>query len=98
MDLTPYGAKEGENWIADGVFQEIDLETGKVLFEGSTLDFASPAALGNTTYAMFDNAGATVEAQNLMIPAADFFAAGQFDVGNNWWENAFGESLPGQGL
>lgn len=42
-DLTPYGGREDEQWIADGVFQEIDIETGKLIFEGHTLDFASPA-------------------------------------------------------
>ncbi|KAG0153344.1 hypothetical protein PDIDSM_5197 [Penicillium digitatum] len=43
IDLTPYGGRDEEVWIVDGVFQEIDIETGKLLFEGHTLDFASPA-------------------------------------------------------
>ncbi|TPX18626.1 uncharacterized protein E0L32_002483 [Thyridium curvatum] len=43
MDLTPYGGSRGEMWIADEIFQEIDIATGEVIFEGHSLDFASPA-------------------------------------------------------
>jgi hypothetical protein len=43
IDLTPYGGKEDESWIADGVFQEFDIETGHLIFEGHSLDWASPA-------------------------------------------------------
>jgi hypothetical protein len=43
IDLTPYGGTGEENWIADGIFQEFDIATGKLIFEGHTLDWASPA-------------------------------------------------------
>lgn len=41
-DLTPYGASSEQQWIVNAFFQEIDLETGKVLFEWSALDWVSP--------------------------------------------------------
>lgn len=41
-DLTPYGASSKQQWIIDAIFQEIDLESGKVLFEWSSLDWLSP--------------------------------------------------------
>ncbi|KAH6955767.1 ASST-domain-containing protein [Ilyonectria sp. MPI-CAGE-AT-0026] len=43
IDLTPYGGTGDEQWIAEGIFQEIDIATGKLIFEGHTLDWASPA-------------------------------------------------------
>lgn len=43
IDLRPYGGTGDEQWIANGVFQEIDVETGKLIFEGRTLDFAPPS-------------------------------------------------------
>ncbi|CAM1509411.1 Fc.00g031500.m01.CDS01 [Cosmosporella sp. VM-42] len=41
-DLTPYGGSEEQQWIVDAIFQEIDIETGELLFEARSLDFASP--------------------------------------------------------
>ncbi|KAG5743316.1 hypothetical protein H9Q70_013970 [Fusarium xylarioides] len=43
MDLGPFGASVEEQWIVDGVFQEFDIASGELLFEGHTLDWASPA-------------------------------------------------------
>ncbi|KAF4467272.1 Arylsulfotransferase ASST [Fusarium albosuccineum] len=43
IDLSRYGGSDDENWIADGIFQEFDIATGELIFEGHTLDFASPA-------------------------------------------------------
>lgn len=48
MDLTPYGGSRGEMWIADEIFQEIDIATGEVIFEGHSIDFASPAGMMST--------------------------------------------------
>ncbi|KAG4443531.1 hypothetical protein IFR05_001004 [Cadophora sp. M221] len=47
-DLTPFGNPPESQWIFDATFQaidlsEIDLETGEVLFEWSSLDHVSPA-------------------------------------------------------
>lgn len=43
FNLTDYGGKEEQQWIVDGIIQEIDVESGELLFEAHTLDFASPA-------------------------------------------------------
>ncbi|KAF5568022.1 hypothetical protein FPHYL_2956 [Fusarium phyllophilum] len=43
MDLGPFGGSVEEQWIVDGVFQEFDIASGELLFEGHTLDWASPA-------------------------------------------------------
>ncbi|KAK3380581.1 ASST-domain-containing protein [Lasiosphaeria ovina] len=42
-NLGPYGGAEDQQWIVDGVWQELDIETGELLFEGHSLDFADPA-------------------------------------------------------
>ncbi|KAF2658675.1 hypothetical protein K491DRAFT_766551 [Lophiostoma macrostomum CBS 122681] len=42
VDLRPYGGKDGQTWIVDAVVQELDLETGKVLFEWHSLDHVDP--------------------------------------------------------
>jgi len=41
-DLAPYGGSAEQQWIVDAKFQELDIETGKVLFEWSSLDHISP--------------------------------------------------------
>jgi hypothetical protein len=41
-DLTAFGASSEQQWIVDSRFQELDIETGKVLFEWSSLDHVSP--------------------------------------------------------
>ncbi|KFA56330.1 hypothetical protein S40293_09256 [Stachybotrys chartarum IBT 40293] len=46
IDLTPYGGTGEDKWIADGVFQEFDIETGKLIFEGHTLDSVIPLRSG----------------------------------------------------
>ncbi|KAH6973440.1 ASST-domain-containing protein [Ilyonectria sp. MPI-CAGE-AT-0026] len=43
IDLSPYGGAQGATWIVDAIFQEIDLETGKLLFEWSSLQHVSPS-------------------------------------------------------
>ncbi|KAH7041592.1 ASST-domain-containing protein [Microdochium trichocladiopsis] len=42
MDLSAYGGTPEQTWIVDARFQEVDIETGKVLFEWRSLDWASP--------------------------------------------------------
>jgi hypothetical protein len=42
IDLSPYGAVQGQEWIVDARFQELDIETGEVLFEWRSLDHISP--------------------------------------------------------
>lgn len=37
-DLKAYGGSPEQQWIVDARFQELDIETGKVLFEWSSLD------------------------------------------------------------
>ncbi|KAK7402446.1 hypothetical protein QQX98_011807 [Neonectria punicea] len=42
-DLTPYGGSEEQKWIVDSILQEIDIDTGELIFEVHSLDIASPA-------------------------------------------------------
>ncbi|KAH3662564.1 hypothetical protein OGAPHI_005816 [Ogataea philodendri] len=41
-DLSEFGASEEQQWIVNAIFQELDLETGEVLFEWASLDHVSP--------------------------------------------------------
>jgi hypothetical protein len=41
-DLTAYGGSREQQWIVDARFQELDIETSKVLFEWSSLDHVDP--------------------------------------------------------
>ncbi|KAK6217336.1 hypothetical protein QIS74_07450 [Colletotrichum tabaci] len=41
-DLTPWGAEPEQQWIVNAIIQELDIATGKVLFEWSSLDHVSP--------------------------------------------------------
>lgn len=41
-DLKPFGASEKQQWVVNAIFQELDIETGKVLFEWSSLDHVTP--------------------------------------------------------
>ncbi|OAA55381.1 Arylsulfotransferase [Cordyceps fumosorosea ARSEF 2679] len=47
-DLSKWGAGPDQQWIVNAIFQELDISTGKVLFEWSSLDHVSPdeAVLG----------------------------------------------------
>lgn len=42
-DLSSYGGSSEQQWIVDARFQELDIETGKVLFEWSSLDHVDPS-------------------------------------------------------
>lgn len=41
-DLGAYGGSKEQQWIVDARFQELDIETGDVLFEWSSLDHVDP--------------------------------------------------------
>ncbi|OJD33924.1 uncharacterized protein BKCO1_2600022 [Diplodia corticola] len=41
-DLTPWGASEEQQWIVNAIIQELDIETGELLFEWASLDHVSP--------------------------------------------------------
>lgn len=41
-DLTRWGAGSDQKWIVDAIFQEIDIETGELLFEWSSLEHVLP--------------------------------------------------------
>ncbi|KGB75345.1 hypothetical protein I307_04467 [Cryptococcus deuterogattii 99/473] len=41
-DLKPYGGERGQTWILAGSFQEVDIESGAVLFEWNSLDHVDP--------------------------------------------------------
>ncbi|KAH0829768.1 hypothetical protein AYO21_06749 [Fonsecaea monophora] len=42
-NLTAYGGSEEQQWIVDAKFQELDIETGEVLFEWSSLEHVDPS-------------------------------------------------------
>ncbi|KAI8272433.1 hypothetical protein K4K56_002351 [Colletotrichum sp. SAR 10_98] len=41
-DLTPWGAEPEQQWIVNAIIQELDIATGKLLFEWSSLDHVTP--------------------------------------------------------
>lgn len=41
-DLTAWGASKEQQWIVNAIFQEIDIATGKLLFEWASLDHVTP--------------------------------------------------------
>ncbi|TQS33458.1 hypothetical protein Golomagni_06197 [Golovinomyces magnicellulatus] len=41
-NLSKYGGDLNHTWVVDAIFQELDIETGKVLFEWHSLDHVSP--------------------------------------------------------
>ncbi|OMP88710.1 hypothetical protein BK809_0005431 [Diplodia seriata] len=41
-DLTPWGGSEEQQWIVNAIIQELDIETGELLFEWASLDHVSP--------------------------------------------------------
>ncbi|KAK4443670.1 ASST-domain-containing protein [Podospora aff. communis PSN243] len=43
FDLRPYGGDESQQWIIDCIWQELNIETGELLFEGHSLNFADPS-------------------------------------------------------
>lgn len=65
-DLTSFGVKQPIGWVIDGIFQEIDIQTGEVLFEWRSLDHVglnetynllgsnADAGTGNTTTLAWD--------------------------------------------
>lgn len=42
-DLTRMGVGRGEGWVVDNIFQEVDIETGELLFEWGALQHFDPA-------------------------------------------------------
>ncbi|CAK7235484.1 hypothetical protein SBRCBS47491_009308 [Sporothrix bragantina] len=41
-DLSAFGGNASQTWIVDARFQELDIATGKIVFEWSSLDHVSP--------------------------------------------------------
>ncbi|KAJ5999701.1 hypothetical protein N7481_000110 [Penicillium waksmanii] len=41
-DLSRWGGSSEQQWIVDAIFQELDIETGELLFEWSSLDHVTP--------------------------------------------------------
>lgn len=46
-DLSNYGISQPYGWVVEGIFQEIDISSGEVLFEWQSLDHAQ-TSLANT--------------------------------------------------
>lgn len=47
FDMSPWNIKTGVGWVMESIFQEVDIETSKVLFEWRSLDHVDPS-LGYT--------------------------------------------------
>lgn len=43
FDMTPWNIKAGMGWLMESIFQEVDVETGEVLFEWRSLDHVDPS-------------------------------------------------------
>ncbi|KAJ5247402.1 hypothetical protein N7468_002385 [Penicillium chermesinum] len=43
FDMSPWNIKTGVGWVMESVFQEVDIETSKVLFEWRSLDHVDPS-------------------------------------------------------
>ncbi|OOQ82289.1 hypothetical protein PEBR_39533 [Penicillium brasilianum] len=44
INLEPYGGSDDQEWILTGGFQEVDIRTGSLVFEWSSLDHISPSS------------------------------------------------------
>lgn len=56
-NLERYGLDPGQGWILDGVFQEVDIETGDVLFQWNAIDHVSV----EESYSLLDEDGGGTE-------------------------------------
>lgn len=43
FDMSPWNIKMGMGWVMESIFQEVDVETGQVLFEWRSLDHVDPS-------------------------------------------------------
>ena len=43
VDLSEWASSRRQQWVVDAIFQELDIETGELLFEWSSLDHVSPS-------------------------------------------------------
>ncbi|KAH8896889.1 hypothetical protein GQ53DRAFT_792100 [Thozetella sp. PMI_491] len=73
IDLSPYGGKPDQQWIADAIIQEFDIATGKLIFEWRSLDHVDPgdSKISLTSGAAFNGINSSV--------AWDFFHANSVD-------------------
>ncbi|KAI1870159.1 hypothetical protein JX265_006329 [Neoarthrinium moseri] len=46
IDVTAYGGSENQTWVLEYILQEIDIETGDLIFEWHSLDHTSPKGSG----------------------------------------------------
>ncbi|OXV05268.1 hypothetical protein Egran_06964 [Elaphomyces granulatus] len=58
-DMTKWNIKTGVGWVMDSIFQEVDVETGAVLFEWRSLDHIDPR-LGFTPPTSTDTSGSAL--------------------------------------
>lgn len=47
-DLTPYGVEQPVGWVIQGIFQEIDISNGSVVFQWNSLDHTIPKETYNS--------------------------------------------------
>ena len=43
VDLTAFGVEQLVGWVLQGIFQEIEIQTGNVVFEWRSLDHVDPS-------------------------------------------------------
>ncbi|KAL2865973.1 arylsulfotransferase family protein [Aspergillus lucknowensis] len=94
LDLSPFGGDEDQKWILSSGFQEIDIQTGELLFEWYSLDHITPnySALPLETDGPFDgrnshnawdyfhlNSAAKDEDGNYLISARNYAAIFKVD-------------------
>ncbi|KAJ5161720.1 hypothetical protein N7492_007112 [Penicillium capsulatum] len=82
FDMTPWNIKTGMGWLMESVFQEVDVETSKVLFEWRSLDHVDPS-MSYTYPAHTDTSGTGLKAHEPW----DYFHINSID------KNAHGDYL-----
>ncbi|KNG91124.1 hypothetical protein ANOM_000545 [Aspergillus nomiae NRRL 13137] len=56
-NLTEYGGNSSQQWLGNGLFQEFDIATGKLVFEWNSLDYLDPADSLNPLGGSASNSG-----------------------------------------
>ncbi|MCJ1314466.1 hypothetical protein MMC25_008148 [Agyrium rufum] len=82
-DLSDYNITDGQGWVMQGCFQDIDIETNDVLFEWHSLDHIDLSAgyiLPNTTDVSGDGTSKDSAWDYFHINAVDKFANGDYIV------------------
>lgn len=66
-DLSPWGASAEQQWVVNAIFQELDIETGELLFEWSSLDHVYPD--GSSSFPLQQHSHLHKTSQKLFFPS-----------------------------